>query len=166
MSPLSPLSPVKLSKMTRITITSCADGICLVKLASHSRETFADLIDALKACVPANERWYDIENRRWRIESAEALETWLDLAERQHQADIVWERENPCPPRRSGLSVAEAFNALHLLPSAPPELVKAAHRVLALLNHPDRGGSHCAMVELNRAYDVLTKSVEPRRKAA
>jgi hypothetical protein len=48
-----------------------------------------------------------------------------------------------------------AFPELHLLPPAPPELVAAAYRAVALLRHPDRGGSMAAMQKLNAAFGEL-----------
>lgn len=48
---------------------------------------------------------------------------------------------------------------LHLLPSAPPEVVKAVYRTLALLHHPDRGGDTAAMQRINAAYEELAERV-------
>src|SRR5262245_34254376 len=52
-----------------------------------------------------------------------------------------------------------AFAALHLLPLAPPELVKAAHKTLYLPHHPDCGGNLRAVQEVNAAYDLITKEI-------
>jgi curved DNA-binding protein CbpA len=41
------------------------------------------------------------------------------------------------------------------LPSAPPEVVKAAYRALAVLNHPDKGGETEVMQRINAAYRRL-----------
>jgi curved DNA-binding protein CbpA len=49
----------------------------------------------------------------------------------------------------------DASARLHLLPDAPPELIKAAYRELAKLNHPDKGGNEEAMKLLNEAYAKL-----------
>ncbi len=53
----------------------------------------------------------------------------------------------------------EAYTTLHLLPDAPVELIKAAYRCLAKLNHPDRGGDEKAMQRINEAYAVLERGV-------
>lgn len=50
-----------------------------------------------------------------------------------------------------------AHSVLHLLPSAPQELIKSAYRTLALLYHPDHGGDVSKMQKLNQAYEKLTK---------
>jgi curved DNA-binding protein CbpA len=51
----------------------------------------------------------------------------------------------------------DAYEILQVHPSALPEVVEAAYRVLALVHHPDRNGNrdHGAMAELNWAYSVL-----------
>jgi len=53
---------------------------------------------------------------------------------------------------------AEAFEVLHLRESAPPELIDAARRCLAKLNHPDVGGDLRQMQAVNAAYDTLMKA--------
>jgi len=49
----------------------------------------------------------------------------------------------------------ELYARLHLLPDAPPELIKVAYRELAKLNHPDKGGDTARMQELNEAFRLL-----------
>jgi curved DNA-binding protein CbpA len=44
---------------------------------------------------------------------------------------------------------------LHLLPDAPPELIKAAYKTLAMKFHPDHGGDTRRMQELNEALQLL-----------
>lgn len=48
----------------------------------------------------------------------------------------------------------EAFTILHLPLLASLQEIKQAYRRQALQAHPDRGGSHAAMVILNRAYEL------------
>ncbi len=51
-------------------------------------------------------------------------------------------------------ATSEAFATLHLLPTAWPELVKAAHRIAAKRYHPDHaGGEHRKMVTANLAAE-------------
>jgi hypothetical protein len=56
------------------------------------------------------------------------------------------------PPSPRSSSRELAYAELHLLPTAPPAVVKAAFRVLTLISHPDRGGSNDAQRRLNAAY--------------
>jgi hypothetical protein len=61
------------------------------------------------------------------------------------------------PPRgpRTDMSVDEAYAILGLKPDATPAEIRAAHRKLMLLNHPDRGGSDWLAAKINRARQVL-----------
>jgi len=82
------------------------------------------------------------------------LETFGD-AEIQDDRREPYRR--PEPIRTSDHRLA----TLHLLPSAPPELVEAAYRCLSKLHHPDRVApserdrAHREMVAVNAAYTEL-----------
>jgi hypothetical protein len=54
-------------------------------------------------------------------------------------------------------AVSDHFATLHLLPTAPPELIGAAYRALAKLTHPDCGGDPAAMRRLTEAHDALSR---------
>ncbi len=69
-------------------------------------------------------------------------------------AEIV-EHDRPGPSDRDPRAGDDPWRILHLRPTAPPELVVAAHRCLAKLHHPDKGGSHEAMLAINRATEAL-----------
>jgi curved DNA-binding protein CbpA len=49
----------------------------------------------------------------------------------------------------------DPYIVLHLRPTAPPELVNAAHKVLAKLNHPDAGGDTITMQRINSAVESI-----------
>jgi curved DNA-binding protein CbpA len=57
----------------------------------------------------------------------------------------------------------DPYEVLQVQPSAEPEVVRAAYRVLARKYHPDLGGDATRMVALNDAWDVLG---DPARRAA
>jgi DnaJ-class molecular chaperone len=50
------------------------------------------------------------------------------------------------------------WDALHLKPTAPPELVQAAYKCLARIHHPDHGGDNESMRRLNAAYDRVRQN--------
>jgi curved DNA-binding protein CbpA len=57
----------------------------------------------------------------------------------------------------------DPYEVLQVQPSAEPEVVRAAYRVLARKYHPDLGGDATRMIALNDAWDVLG---DPVRRAA
>ena len=112
------------------------------------------LVDRLKAEIPGYARAYDPTTKAWTVAPAYAAVAISLL--RATFPDAVIEnsgrRPEPQPIRPSDRSYA----ALHLLPSAPDELVDAAFRVLARQSHPDvAGGDGERMRELNDAFAEL-----------
>jgi len=113
---------------------------------------------------------YDGDAREWTLPrySIERLQRWADAWASQQEWDA---------PRRNGQqrhderaqdapdgALTLAYGVLHLLPSAPPELVTVAYRTLAQLHHPDRGGDAATMVQLNQAVAILRDG--PMRRSA
>jgi hypothetical protein len=54
----------------------------------------------------------------------------------------------------------QAYARLHLLPSAPPEVVTAAYHALVRLYHPDVGGDHDRTVAINAAAALIREHLE------
>ena len=117
-----------------------------------------DYVERLKATVPpAGRRWLP-EQRAWWISAAWIAPVRRILDEHfggEHFASGDGATRDFEPDVRPSLDLA--YSALHLLPSAPPVLVKAAYRTLSKLHHPDRGGSLGAMQRVNKAYDDLRR---------
>lgn len=61
--------------------------------------------------------------------------------------------------RRTVTAVQDPFAVLGLTPSATLDEVRAARRRLAKEHHPDKGGDHARMGEVNRAFDLAVKAV-------
>ena len=61
-------------------------------------------------------------------------------------------------------SSQDHYNVLGVAPTADPEVIRAAYRVLAQRHHPDRNtaGDGATMVRLNQAYAVLS---DPQQRA-
>jgi hypothetical protein len=64
------------------------------------------------------------------------------------------------PPPRSPLS--EAYRTLQVAEDAPWELIRAAHKALARVHHPDFGGDTERMKSINAAFDTLKAAVGGR----
>jgi len=120
-------------------------------------------VDALKREIPAWGRAWDKGHKMWHVDLAYRweLQSLLDhyYGEWRSVSPAELGLEPEAGQRRArqaaGACEADRYAALHLLPTAPPELVKAAYRCLAMLNHPDRGGDTRAMQVINEAYEAL-----------
>lgn len=144
-------------------------GFC-IKLKSNDAGMFKLCVETLKSFVPSPLRSYDPTSSQWVVvESAtDRVHRWLGYASTNLHAQVEWLSSGgddepgegwtppprPKPPKQS--KEDEAFNALHLQNSAPPELIKAAYRVMALLHHPDKGGDEAKMKAINAAYKQLS----------
>jgi len=119
-----------------ITLTDLGDG--------HLRFPYsADLVADLKSHIPTHARAWTPEAKYWWIEA-----TYVDLAARlarryfpdldyRDSPDRHRDARRPPPPPPRPTPPADPFAILHLLPTAPLELVEAAGRTLAKMCHPD-----------------------------
>src|SRR3546814_2088865 len=75
----------------------------------------------------------------------------------------LWRFRNPpgrspsIPARSSDMQVAEARALLGLGENSSVEDIRAAHRRLISLMHPDRGGTEALAQKINAARDVLLR---------
>lgn len=148
-----------------------AGGACLeLRFGLADQGSFWVAVEELKDSVPARHRRWDPSRKLWHFQSAARpaamawVQRWFTLEQRifRDQPFDRWESARPGstesgPPPDPR---AAAFAALHLLPSAPAPLVKAAYRCLSQLHHPDhQGGDTAQMTRLNLAYETLTKEL-------
>jgi hypothetical protein len=152
--------------MTTIYIKSF-EGQYLVRFRGDDPTIFRLCVESLKSYIRADRRGYDPQAKYWHIDEGAELSfrKWLDYARSSLHARIEWEGESdyesePQPPPKSWQQQSVylgPYNTLHLLPSAPPELIKAAYKCLAMKYHPDHGGSTQAMQKINEAYELLAE---------
>lgn len=64
-------------------------------------------------------------------------------------------RRNTRPP--NPFAAGDDYAVLFVSPDAPREVVFASYKSLALVNHPDRGGTTEAMQKLNAAFDNIKR---------
>lgn len=96
--------------------------------------------------------WDSNKNQWWptEIASLSGEETPFKNSVYRHE----WNRTHKCS--YSSIDVPNpSFAVLHLLPTAPPEVIKAVYRVLASIHHPDKGGDMRKMQAINAAYEAL-----------
>ncbi len=122
------------------------------------------LVDALKGTIPAHTRRYDPHTKLWHVSHSYAAQAIALLCRAFPDTQVVdasgFGRSAPPPPRQP-LATERHYAALHLLPSAPPELVNSAYRTLVKLHHPDllpageRDRATRVAQELNVAIEAL-----------
>jgi hypothetical protein len=64
-------------------------------------------------------------------------------------------RFGAAPSSRGGMTREEAYDVLGLAPGATTEQIRAAHRRLMRMAHPDSGGSDWLASRVNQARDLL-----------
>lgn len=133
-------------------------GDYLIKVRSDDSQAFHEVIQGLKDCVdPAYRRWQP-SAKSWRIlpEGQLLVMDWLNVCRSRFSAQVSWSKQRGEVWRPPAQKV-DPFSVLHLLPTAPPEVVKAAYKALAQLHHPDRGGDLRQMQNINAAYSEVTR---------
>ena len=149
--------------MTTILISRVTSGFSLTFRGGN----FSLCVSTLKSFIPAELRGYTPATRQWFIDedATTQMRRWLSYAETMIGARIEWiggatyeDYEAECPPPYTPPprpKPVDPYKTLHLLPSAPPEVVKAAYKALAMKLHPDHGGDTDAMQRINDAYRRL-----------
>jgi hypothetical protein len=160
--------------MITIHVKPTLEGGRFVKFNGDDPHVFAECVARLKA-FPAYARRYDPQLKSWHVSAdcTPELEDFLASAVIDFNAQVKraagvggtgWRskggRDEQPQPRRA--AQPDPYVVLHLLPSAPLPVVKAAHRALALLHHPDRGGEVAAMQKINLAYEQIASRLVAR----
>jgi hypothetical protein len=151
--------------MTIISIARTYSGFH-IKLKSDNPDAFRLCIDTLKSAIAPDMRSYNPATREWFVDedAAGRMRRWLEYCRANLYAEVEWldgeayadPEAEWTPPKRERPKAGDPYQTLHLLPSAPPEVVKAAYRALATLHHPDKpGGDGERMKVINDAYRTL-----------
>jgi hypothetical protein len=135
--------------VTAPTITRIANGSVVLRFPYD-----ADLVESLKARVPGHARKYDPITKAWTVTAMYVPVAFWLMVETFGDVEIV-DTASAGSADRDRHAGEDPWTILHLRPTAPPELVTAAHRCLAKLHHPDRGGTTAVMQEINAAAEAL-----------
>jgi hypothetical protein len=135
--------------MTAARMTRIWDGSYRVTFPYHP-----GVVEGIKNIVPSHSRVYDPDQKAWFVASA------YERIIRQLLEDVFitveTDSERTAPPRQATGST-DTYAVLHLLPTAPPELVESAYRCLSRLHHPDVGGNTTMMQRINAAASTIRK---------
>lgn len=113
----------------------------------------AYVVAELKRAVPAPLRTYDPDSKTWTVAARYVSAVYHVLAQVFGEVDVEGSRSGAADRGRP--SSDDPWVILHLRPTAPPELVSAAHKCLAKLHHPDAGGSTATMQAINAAAEQI-----------
>ncbi len=90
-------------------------------------------------------------------DSVNVLRAYLD---RVHPDWNQHQQHGSAPLSEGNLSVEDSYDILGLEPGADREAVRAAHRRLIKVHHPDHGGSTYLAARINEAKSVLLQHLE------
>ena len=113
----------------------------------------AFVVAEIKRVVPAPLRSYDPGTKAWTISARYVSTVFHILAQVFGEVEVEGSRTGSADRGRP--TGGDPYQVLHLLPSAPPELVSAAHKCLAKLTHPDVGGDTAMMQMINAAAEQI-----------
>ncbi len=116
----------------------------------------AFVVAEIKRAVPAPLRTYDPDSKTWTVAGRYVHAVYHVLARAFGEVDVEGARSGAADHGRQ--SRDDPWVILHLRPTAPPELVSAAHKVLARLHHPDAGGSTALMQRINGAVEQIREA--------
>ncbi len=116
-----------------------------------------DVVESIKRIVPSHSRVYDPDQKAWFVASAyeRIIRQLLEDVFITVETDSEY-RSTFTPPSDDRAPRTE-YTVLHLLPSAPPELVESAYKCLSRMHHPDAGGTTSTMQELNSAVATIRR---------
>ena len=116
----------------------------------------AFVVGEIKRAVSSPLRSYDPDSKTWTVAGRYVSAVYHVLAQVFGEVDVEGSRSGAADRGRQ--SSDDPWVILHLRPTAPPELVSAAHKVLARLHHPDAGGSTALMQQINRAVESIREA--------
>jgi len=128
------------------------DSDYFVSWRSDDYEIFRAANALFAAFVPPRHARYVSDCWAWIVDAAarECLRRFL-----QHMAAHYGAHIEGLHFTEEGDALVDAYLMLHLLPSAPLEVVKASHKALTRLHHPDRGGEVGMLQVINAAFDLI-----------
>lgn len=121
----------------------------------------ARLVERIKAEIPATHRRWAPERKTWFVQAP--YDTVAIRILRYHFPDAHVDQKPGLNTGGNATSTGCACDAdhraLYVCQGAPVEVIRAAYRALAKVNHPDAGGDHTSMQRINEAYARIGSGV-------
>lgn len=119
------------------------------------------MVQAIKDNIPSRSRRWCPERKVWWFQAG--MLSSIEALARAHCGSVQYVTDRgDGEAQLVPADQAAAFKALHLLPSAPDEVVRAAYRAMCKLHHPDAGGTTREMQRVNEAFGVLAARSKER----
>jgi hypothetical protein len=118
----------------------------------------AAFVEALKVGIPWDDREWRPETKTWIVGVSSAKQAIAITQRFFAEVEIIKFTDQYQQSGFGGSTQAKAadpYATLHLLPTAPIQLIDSAYKCLARMNHPDHGGDTAVMQSINGAYDRL-----------
>lgn len=119
----------------------------------------ATVVERLKVMIPSHDREWSPSQKHWLVAPLYVAQLATVLRAVYGECNVEELPAGTAEPTPIRGEIDVAYRELHLMPTAPAELVESAYRCLARLHHPDRGGSDARMRRLNEAVAVLRERV-------
>lgn len=135
-------------------------------------------INAIKACIPIHNRWWDAAVGVWHIKPA-YYDCLIEITRRYFGSDILdatggvahpqdhtWREKLENHENNRAGRAAQSWpdlpksprDILFVTADAPDYVVEAVYRVLIKRAHPDAGGSEAAAKQITEAYQKVKKN--------
>ena len=126
-----------------------------------------EFIDWIKGDIMTGCRHWDEDNKVWVVSYSYEDDLIVECFKLFHKVDRIgtrsakkvgpqtWKR-----PKQTPMDGRTAYDMLYIQPSAPPELINAAYRIMSKLYHPDVYSGLDAneqMTKINLAYEKIRK---------
>lgn len=115
-----------------------------------------DFVSTLKEEIPKDYRYWDASERVWVV--SYMYENILIVICQKYFEDVIQYKEKETRFVLPTQISSPEYQTLHLLPTAPREVVMAAYRALSRLYHPDvskEPDANDKMKQINIAFDII-----------
>jgi hypothetical protein len=140
--------------MTYIFVKHRTDGKYEIRFNTRSSRDYRQMLAALRAYVPASRRTFRNSSRTWVIENTcgNEVELWLArmIEDLNPAVEFFCERD-----KAWDATVEESYRTLHVLPSAPWEVVRSAYYALGGLCQANGSDGGEQLERINAAYETL-----------
>jgi hypothetical protein len=144
--------------VTYVFVKHRRDGKYEIRFRARDREDYRQLLMSLQAYVSVDSRAFDFQAKTWLVEGKcqREIERWLArvVEDLNPSVEFFCERQDAWKE-----AVEESYRTLHVLPSAPWQVVRGAYHGLVEL-YRTTDGEPGRLERVNVAYERLKEEFE------